>query len=152
MTVRPISIDVVLADLIEALPITAIGVDTFNGAACVGVDPDLFFSDIKAEIIAAKEVCFSCPIRVSCLEGALARGDYGVWGGTTDQQRAQMRDRGAKLPLPGKDQVAAELNRILYTDPVEVAREFQVNDRTVTRWRAVIRSNPGALRIANSLV
>lgn len=152
MTARPISIDVVLADLIDALPSTTIGVNTFDGAACVGVDPDLFFSDVKAEIIAAKEVCFSCQIRVSCLEGALARGDYGVWGGATEQQRIQMRDRGSKFSLPGKDQVAAELNRILYTDAVDVAREFEVNDRTVTRWRAVIRSNPGAIRIANSLV
>jgi WhiB family redox-sensing transcriptional regulator len=43
---------------------------------------ELFFSESLDDIAAAKAVCFECPVRLACLEGALARQEpWGVWGG-----------------------------------------------------------------------
>src|SRR5262245_47983347 len=42
----------------------------------------LFFSDDEFDIARAKAICSRCPLRTSCLEGALERREaYGVWGG-----------------------------------------------------------------------
>lgn len=42
----------------------------------------------KAEVRAAKSVCYLCPVRRECLEYALAAGErWGVWGGLTTPER-----------------------------------------------------------------
>ncbi|TFD74705.1 WhiB family transcriptional regulator [Cryobacterium fucosi] len=59
-------------------------------AACVGQDPDVFFtgSDEKAAVA----VCASCPVRAECLALALRKGfEFGVFGGYTATQRKTMR-------------------------------------------------------------
>ena len=60
----------------------------FADAACKGVDPALFFPDeaLGEErdhyFVQAKRVCLTCPVRLQCLEHALATGErHGVWGG-----------------------------------------------------------------------
>jgi WhiB family redox-sensing transcriptional regulator len=72
-------------------------------AACVGVDPELFFPVGTAgpaveETAAAKRVCHRCPVATECLDLALSTGQTaGVWGGTAEQERAELfravRDR-----------------------------------------------------------
>ena len=56
-----------------------------DGAACVGVDPELrdaFFATSRARAAVAQRVCESCPVRAACLAGAVARDEqWGVWGG-----------------------------------------------------------------------
>lgn len=49
---------------------------------------------------AAKAVCFTCEVRVSCLEGAIARREpYGIWGGMTERERhAEIRRRATSEP------------------------------------------------------
>jgi len=48
---------------------------------CVS-DPELFFSEEAEEILAAKAQCARCPVRLTCLNGALQRREpWGVWGG-----------------------------------------------------------------------
>ncbi|MGH8999343.1 MAG: WhiB family transcriptional regulator [Acidimicrobiia bacterium] len=43
---------------------------------------ELFFSEQLDDIAAAKAFCGDCPVRLWCLEGALARREpWGVWGG-----------------------------------------------------------------------
>ncbi|MGH8974428.1 MAG: WhiB family transcriptional regulator [Acidimicrobiia bacterium] len=43
---------------------------------------ELFFSESLDDIAAAKALCLECPVRLPCLEGALARQEpWGVWGG-----------------------------------------------------------------------
>lgn len=43
---------------------------------------------------AAVEICASCPVRVDCLNHALEQPEwYGVWGGTTESERAAERRR-----------------------------------------------------------
>lgn len=39
----------------------------------------------------AKAICRVCPVRVPCLEHALAVEDFGVWGGTTAAEREVLR-------------------------------------------------------------
>lgn len=43
---------------------------------------DLFYSEEIADIVRAKQICSTCPVRIPCLEGATERREpYGVWGG-----------------------------------------------------------------------
>lgn len=49
---------------------------------CRVFGPDLWFADAPAGVDQAKQLCALCPVRVSCLAGALLRGEScGVWGG-----------------------------------------------------------------------
>ena len=73
----------------------------------------LFFSEQLDDIAAAKQFCRACPVRVECLDAALARREpWGVWGGelfANGKVLAQKRKRGrppkvrpaeAELPVP----------------------------------------------------
>lgn len=40
----------------------------------------------------AKSVCRRCPVIDACLRHAMAAEAYGIWGGTTAQERADLRD------------------------------------------------------------
>ncbi len=64
--------------------------------ACQGEDPELFFpiataGPALAQVLAAKAVCFRCAVRAACLSYALATGQAGIWGGTTQEERHAMR-------------------------------------------------------------
>lgn len=64
-------------------------------ALCVGVDPELFFparnAAGNADTRRAKTVCFGCPARDACLEHAVIWREPGVWGGTSERQRREIR-------------------------------------------------------------
>jgi WhiB family redox-sensing transcriptional regulator len=66
-------------------------------AACLSCDPDLFFPIAPSgpalqQIAQAKAVCARCPVRRECLQYALAtRQVHGVWGGTSEEERQQLR-------------------------------------------------------------
>lgn len=77
--------------------------------ACRGMDTERFFvgSDIQnqtatptpeqREVIA---VCRSgCPVKAECLAHALKHGEQGIWGGTTDYQRRQIRRRAKRRKI-----------------------------------------------------
>ncbi len=84
---------------------------------CANVDPELFFpQEIEAgnykvvskyqNLAAAKAICSSCPLKLQCLEYAMKNYEVGVWGGTTEHQRDELRklgkiklDRRASTPL-----------------------------------------------------
>jgi WhiB family redox-sensing transcriptional regulator len=74
---------------------------------CHRVDPDLFFAEAPADVERAKALCIDCPVRTTCLAGAVARREpWGVWGGQLVVQGvvvARKRPRGR----PRKDEVAA---------------------------------------------
>lgn len=56
-------------------------------AACAGVDPDTLFVRGAAQR-QARQVCYSCPVRIDCLADALdSNTTYGVWGGLTERER-----------------------------------------------------------------
>jgi len=61
-------------------------------AACFGVEPDVFFPISEEEAGPALAFCGSCRIRGECLAWALKNAErYGVWGGTTEQQRRRLQ-------------------------------------------------------------
>lgn len=68
-----------------------------DAAACgSGVDPELFFPvatgpAADAAAVRAKAVCAGCPVIRECREHALRTGATGIWGGTTEAERAEAR-------------------------------------------------------------
>lgn len=74
---------------------------------CRTNDPELFFAESPADVELAKSLCLDCPLRLTCLAGALERQEpWGVWGG-------ELFVRGAVVPRkrprgrPRKSEVAA---------------------------------------------
>ena len=74
---------------------------------CHLVEPDLFFAETPADVERAKALCIDCPLRLTCLAGALSRREpWGVWGGELVLQGVvvpRKRPRGR----PRKNEVAA---------------------------------------------
>lgn len=75
--------------------------------ACSQTDPELFFpvetelgfGGIMAKYISiesAKKICDSCPLKVQCLEYALLNNEIGIWGGTTERQREEIKRRAGR--------------------------------------------------------
>lgn len=72
--------------------------------ACRGADPNIFFHPEgergparEAREKAAKAICASCPVRVTCAEHALTvREPYGVWGGLSEDEREAIYARSSK--------------------------------------------------------
>ena len=72
---------------------------------CRSGDADLWFAEAPAELERAKYLCGDCPVRASCLAGALARREtWGVWGGEIFEkgvivERKRPRGRPRKHPV-----------------------------------------------------
>lgn len=60
-------------------------------APCTQVDPEVFFPEKGAIPRSARLVCSRCDVVVQCLEFALEYNLQGVWGGTGERQRDQIR-------------------------------------------------------------
>jgi WhiB family redox-sensing transcriptional regulator len=59
--------------------------------ACRGIDVALFFPVVEHEACEAKAICSMCPVRMRCLEFALAEGErFGIWGGYTTLERKEL--------------------------------------------------------------
>lgn len=66
--------------------------------ACHGLSTSLFFpaQGENKLVHEAKKVCAGCVVREECLEFALAADiKFGIFGGTSEKQRRQMRRRRA---------------------------------------------------------
>jgi WhiB family redox-sensing transcriptional regulator len=70
-----------------------------SAAACRSADPDLFFPISASrpaleQAAKAKAICATCQVRRECLAFALRTGQvHGIWGGTTEDERAAARRR-----------------------------------------------------------
>ena len=83
--------------------------------ACRGKDPSVFFHPENergavraARERAAKAVCARCPVIRECYETALrVQEPYGVWGGTTERERADIiaGRRRVQPPQPHREPV-----------------------------------------------
>jgi WhiB family redox-sensing transcriptional regulator len=73
-------------------------------AKCRDMDPGVFFPSDGVGVIAAQQICAECPVRVECLEYALASGvDHGVWGGASERERRRIlrqRRLSGRQPVP----------------------------------------------------
>jgi WhiB family transcriptional regulator, redox-sensing transcriptional regulator len=82
-----------LAHLADEAPINA---SWRQDAACRSLPDSMFFlaGDDFAGMKAAKAVCEQCPVQDECLEFAvLTNQSLGIWGGTTPNERRQIRRR-----------------------------------------------------------
>lgn len=62
-----------------------------DGAACRGIDPEVFYPATDEEAEDAKDICGQCPVVDPCLEHALSfREKEGVWGGATERERRRI--------------------------------------------------------------
>lgn len=67
-------------------------IDWMQQAACVGVDPEAFFTDRQRGQRVdpmVREICDGCPVKAECLDYATRHGEIGVWGGTTERERGR---------------------------------------------------------------
>jgi WhiB family redox-sensing transcriptional regulator len=67
-------------------------------ALCKETDPDAFFPESEKDGSAreAKRICARCPVRVDCLEYALANDErYGIWGGLSERERRALKRKEA---------------------------------------------------------
>ncbi len=77
--------------------------DWRSAAACLDVDPELFFPIGNAgpalrQIAQAKAICHRCPVAETCLTWAMdTNQDHGVWGGLTEDERRNRRRRQNRL-------------------------------------------------------
>jgi WhiB family transcriptional regulator, redox-sensing transcriptional regulator len=72
-------------------------------ALCAEIDPEMFFPEKGGGTGLAKKICARCEVRAECLAFALANcataedpGWWGVWGGTSAQERQVMVGRRRK--------------------------------------------------------
>lgn len=74
-------------------------------AACATADPEIFLPSRRSADAGeeAKAICAGCPVRVECLQYALAtRQQWGVWGGLNEHERqAVLRARKRRPSQPG---------------------------------------------------
>ncbi|MBM3798470.1 MAG: WhiB family transcriptional regulator [Actinobacteria bacterium] len=74
-----------------------------NEADCRDTDPELFFpvgttGQALLQIDKAKEVCDECPVKVKCLDFAIETNqDSGIWGGTSEEERRDIRRQFAAI-------------------------------------------------------
>ncbi|MGW2203393.1 WhiB family transcriptional regulator [Streptomyces sp. NPDC001774] len=71
-------------------PLPGAGTNWQEHGLCRQVDPDLFFPEFGTAA-SARSICTACEVRLQCLEYAIAHGEHGVWGATTDDQRREIR-------------------------------------------------------------
>jgi WhiB family redox-sensing transcriptional regulator len=71
--------------------------DWRDESACQDISTELFFpvgrtGPAVVQIEAAKAVCAACEARAACLYFAVTTNqEYGVWGGTSEEERRQLR-------------------------------------------------------------
>jgi Transcription factor WhiB len=56
-------------------------------------DPEWWFprGSTRAELEVAKARCGPCPVRVACRDYAVKHGQHGIWGGTDEDERRELR-------------------------------------------------------------
>jgi WhiB family redox-sensing transcriptional regulator len=61
----------------------------------VGDGDSIFFPEKGSTGAAARRVCGGCFVREPCLAYALEHGMAGMWGGTSERERARMKQEAA---------------------------------------------------------
>ncbi len=96
LTTRPGG-PVTLTSTSRTIPLTLERDEWRKLSECRDTDPNLFFpvgttGPALEQIANAKTVCQTCEVQGLCLEYAISTNqDSGVWGGTSEEERRQMR-------------------------------------------------------------
>jgi len=139
MTSRPEIISMAQHGLLSELELTPANTEFMDKGNCKTVqDPDLFFSVDAGGIRLAKMICAECPVRLECLQFGESE-EFGVFGGLTPGERRSHKIQRAPQKLPLVDLVAQK--RFIEKASVEqVSRRYQVETRTVQRWRKILKN------------
>lgn len=71
-------------------------VDWMADANCRGMNPAVFHPERGRSAGEIKAICEDCPVKIECLDMALAdRSLLGIWGGTSERQRRKIRKQQA---------------------------------------------------------
>ena len=108
-------------------------VPDLSGAACAGMDGDMFYDDMIVSESAKeygmytstapkqhamlRRVCANCPVKVECAEFAIKHERFGFWGGLTAMERHSIRSIKNIL-----------LEEITYDVPVTIIRNMNGDD------------------------
>lgn len=66
----------------------------FDGSqTCAQTDVEAYFPEKGESPKAARDTCVDCDFRRPCLAYALTHHEWGVWGGTTERERRELRRR-----------------------------------------------------------
>ena len=68
----------------------------YEEPACAEVGGDFWFpekNEDSTELIFARRICALCTHKTECLEWALENERFGIWAGTNERTRQQMRAR-----------------------------------------------------------
>jgi WhiB family transcriptional regulator, redox-sensing transcriptional regulator len=88
----------------------AISLSWLDHGACIGHDPDMWFSGDGIDAARAKGICLAeCPVRFQCLEYAV-REDIpgGTWGGLDEAERRPLTEARARKCRNGLHLMDAE--------------------------------------------
>jgi WhiB family redox-sensing transcriptional regulator len=95
------------------MTVTGNDVNWRSAGACLSADPDLFFplspdGPGERQIARAKVICAGCQVRRACLDFALVHDQvYGIWGGTTPEDRQRERRRQRRAAAAGAKRTVA---------------------------------------------
>lgn len=111
----------------------------FENAACDGVDIDVFYSDASADIAKAKSFCAECPLLKECSAWAVNYVNFGLMGGMTPKERFIKRGGKDAIELDDIQMLKEQFKFIMSQPASKVALHFEVDTRTVIRWRNILR-------------
>lgn len=107
--------------------------------ACLDTEPDLFFSDFALDIALAKDICLECPMMLACRDYAIKHENNGVWGALSADERFKLRGNKEAIETHEIAELIREKDFILLKSADLVAETYEVDTRTVARWRGMIR-------------
>lgn len=88
-------------------------VDWHNDAVCAQVDPELFYPERGRATKVVRKICFSCPVRLMCLEAAMdeesgERERFGFRGGLSPAERTDLAEKRGEPHRAGDVESPAE--------------------------------------------
>ncbi len=111
-----------------------------QGMCSAASDPDIFFSDAKADQEEAVSLCAICPVLEACLNYAIKNEMYGIWGGTTPEERQTLRS--VPVITPEFRREAAEIRNDIEAEILtvtQIAAKYRVDERSIYRYKARLR-------------
>ena len=139
MTKRPETVELAIAGQLQAILNGESKVPDFRSSKCAGMDISMFFTETAIAERKAKAICGSCPIMEACGTWAVHNAEHGVFGGLSAKERKLMRGKVGVQTTSSIHDLTRELNFVLNESAKEVALRYQVDARTVVRWRNILR-------------
>ena len=116
----------------------------FADANCKNADATLFFAESNSKIARAKAICAECPIKIMCLNWAVRNAEEGIYGATTPCERKKLR-KGAEIVDISTIRIMQEQRDLILTSSLDQAvSHFNVNVRTIHRWRQMLTTKQKA--------